>query len=103
MSLFPNFLLMTRCKVNNGLLVSFWNDRWDVGVIKTMYPQMFSFGRKKCCSVTKLMVFCKALVPLHISPNGCGRSECRISVKFFLAFPNDNINTRNLLNRKNML
>jgi hypothetical protein len=37
-SLAPNFLLLTQCKVRSGLSVSFWNDHWDFRVIKSLYP-----------------------------------------------------------------
>jgi hypothetical protein len=47
MALVPSFLLMMRCKVNCGFSVSFWNDYWDVGIVKTLYPQLFSFARYK--------------------------------------------------------
>jgi hypothetical protein len=43
----PNFLLMTRCRVNNGLSVSSWNDHWDLGVVNALYTQLVSFARKK--------------------------------------------------------
>jgi hypothetical protein len=55
MSLAPNFLLMTRCKVNSGLTISFWNENWDLGVLKVSYPQLFSFAKKMTCSVSQFL------------------------------------------------
>jgi hypothetical protein len=55
MSLASLFLQMARCKVNNGLSVSFWTDHWNLGIIKDLYPQLFSFARKKKCSVNQFL------------------------------------------------
>jgi hypothetical protein len=35
----------------NGTTISFWNDQRDLGVIKSRFPQLFSFARKKICLV----------------------------------------------------
>jgi hypothetical protein len=51
----PLFLQMARCKVNNGLSASFWNDHWNLGILKDLYPQLFSFDKKKCCSVNQFL------------------------------------------------
>jgi hypothetical protein len=53
----PNFLLMTRCRVNNGLSVSSWNDHWDLGVVNALYTQLVSFARKKGCSVSQFLAW----------------------------------------------
>jgi hypothetical protein len=46
---------MSRCKVKAGFSVSFWSDHWDLGVLKNLYPQLFSFARKKSCSVNQFL------------------------------------------------
>jgi hypothetical protein len=46
---------MARCKVNNGLSASIWNDHWNLGILKDLNPQLFSFARKKSCSVNQFL------------------------------------------------
>jgi hypothetical protein len=38
MSLAPSFLMMATYKFRNGTTISFWNDQWDLGVIKSRFP-----------------------------------------------------------------
>jgi hypothetical protein len=57
MSLSPKFFLITRCKVNDGISVAFWNDHSDLGVIKVKYPQLHSFDRKKVCFVSQFLAW----------------------------------------------
>jgi hypothetical protein len=55
MSLAPLFLQIARCKVNIGLLASFWTDHWNLGIIKDSYPQLFSFARKENCPANQFL------------------------------------------------
>jgi hypothetical protein len=53
MSLAPKFLHMAKCIVRSGSSVSFWNDPWDLGILKDLYPQLFFFlgtNPAWCCS-----------------------------------------------------
>jgi hypothetical protein len=38
---------MSRCKVKTGFSVSFLCDHWDLGVLKDLYPHLFSFAKVK--------------------------------------------------------
>lgn len=38
MSLSDHFRLIATCKVNCGLIVTFWRDKWDLGVLHMKYP-----------------------------------------------------------------
>jgi hypothetical protein len=55
MSLAPKFLQMTKCSVKSGISVSFWHDPWDLGILKDIYPQFFSFSRNKSCSMLQFL------------------------------------------------
>jgi hypothetical protein len=57
MSLAPSFLMIATCNFRNGTTISFWNDQWDLGVIKSRFPQLFSFARKKVCSVKQFLTW----------------------------------------------
>jgi hypothetical protein len=41
--------------VKAGFSISFWSDLWDLGVLKDLYPQLFSFARKNSCSVFQFL------------------------------------------------
>jgi hypothetical protein len=55
MSLAPQFIQMSKCTVKSGTSVSFWHDNWDLGVLKDVYPQLFSFTRSRSCSVFQFL------------------------------------------------
>jgi hypothetical protein len=56
MSLAPSFLSMASCSFHNGTSISFRNDKWDLGVTKLRFPQLF-FARKKVCSVKQFLTW----------------------------------------------
>jgi hypothetical protein len=55
MSLAPKILQMAKCTVRSGSSVSFWHHPWDLGILKDIYPQLFSFSQNKSCSVLLLL------------------------------------------------
>lgn len=42
-----NFFMISSCVVKNGLTVNFWNDSWNVGVLKWKYPDLYEFAHNK--------------------------------------------------------
>jgi hypothetical protein len=57
MSLCPSFFSMAACKANSGLSVAFWNDHWDLGIVKVQFPQLHSFARRKNCSLNQFLAW----------------------------------------------
>lgn len=57
MSLVPKFHSMASCKANSGIFFAFWNDQWDLAVVKLKFPQLHSFARKKNYSLNQFLVW----------------------------------------------
>jgi hypothetical protein len=55
--LWLHFFQIASCKINKGVSVSFWTDPWSSGVPKDTYPQLFSFIRKKSCSINQFIIW----------------------------------------------
>lgn len=55
LSQMDKFTRIATCKVNLGDTVCFWNDSWDLGDLKIMFPQVYSFVRDKKASVRKFL------------------------------------------------
>lgn len=55
LSQIDKFTKIATCKVNLGVTFSFWNDSWDLGDLKIMFPQLYSFVRDKKASVRKFL------------------------------------------------
>lgn len=51
MSFFDSFRLLATCKLNLGDTTLFWDDSWDLGVLRFQFPQLFSFGKNTNISV----------------------------------------------------
>ncbi|XP_050217406.1 uncharacterized protein LOC126668243 [Mercurialis annua] len=49
------FLSNIKFKVNNGLSISFWSDRWvDNGIMKDLFPRPFNLSRQKEASISTI-------------------------------------------------
>lgn len=46
MTLSGNFFMIASCTAKKGNSISFWNDLWDLGVLKWRFLELFSFARK---------------------------------------------------------
>ena len=51
MTLFHKFRDFAKCNPSNGRSVLFWADNWSDQKLQDMFPQLFSFTRKKKCSI----------------------------------------------------
>jgi len=51
MTLFDKFRDLAICNPGNGRTVLFWADKWSDQSIQVLYPQLFSFTKKKKWSI----------------------------------------------------
>lgn len=52
MLLSGKFFMLAQCQVQNGSTVSFWNDTWNLGVLKQKFPQLHYFALNEHISVS---------------------------------------------------
>lgn len=45
------YFMMAKCDVQEGTTASFWTSPWNLGILKTMYPQLHSFSISKHITV----------------------------------------------------
>jgi hypothetical protein len=57
MSLCPSFFSMVAYKANSCLSIAFWNDHWDLGIVKVKFPQLHSFARRKNCYLSQFLAW----------------------------------------------
>ena len=51
MTLFDKFRDLAICNPSNGRTILFWTDKWSDQSLQELYPQLFSFTKKKKCSI----------------------------------------------------
>jgi hypothetical protein len=55
MSLSMDFRGLASCSFGDGTSVSFWEDIWDMGLLKLEFPQLFSFAKDTKISVATFL------------------------------------------------
>jgi hypothetical protein len=47
MSVVDDYFKLASCNVHCGTIVSVWHDFWGFGILRQLFPQLFSFAKKK--------------------------------------------------------
>lgn len=41
------YFMIASCTIRNGMTTSFWEDTWDIGVLKWRFPELYNFALNK--------------------------------------------------------